>query len=51
MLASMSGRGDCCDHAVAERFFAMLAFELTMKNALRTRAEARCAIFGYIKMW
>jgi transposase InsO family protein len=51
MLASMSGKGDCYDNAVAERFFATLAFELIVQHDWHTRAEARRAIFRYIETW
>ena len=50
-VASMSGKGDCYDNAVAESFFATLEFELLMKNDWHTRAEARRAIFRYIETW
>lgn len=51
MLASMSGKGDCYDNAVAESFFATLEFELIMRHDWHTRAEARRAIFRYIETW
>lgn len=51
MIASMSGKGDCYDNAVAESFFSTLEFELVMKNDWPTRAEARRAIFRYIETW
>ena len=51
MLASMSGKGDCYDNAVAESFFATLEFELIMQHDWHTRAEARRAIFRYIETW
>jgi len=51
MIASMSGKGDCYDNAVAESFFSTLEFELLMKNDWHTRAEARRAIFQYIETW
>jgi putative transposase len=51
MIASMSGKGDCYDNAVAERFFSTLEFELLMKNDWHTRADARRAIFRYIETW
>jgi len=51
MIASMSGKGDCYDNAVAESFFATLEFELLAKNDWHTRAEARRAIFRYIETW
>ena len=51
MRASMSGKGNCYDNAVAESFFATLEFELLMQNDWRTREEARRAIFRYIETW
>ena len=51
MIASMSGKGDCYDNAVAESFFSTLEFELLMKHDWHTRAEARRAIFRYIETW
>ena len=51
MIASMSGKGDCYDNAVAESFFATLEFELIMRNDWPTKAEARRAIFRYIETW
>lgn len=51
MVASMSGKGDCYDNAVAESFFSTLEFELLMKNDWHTRDDARRAIFRYIETW
>ena len=51
MIASMSGKGDCYDNAVAESFFATLEFELIMQNDWPTREAARRAIFRYIETW
>ena len=51
MMASMSGKGDCYDNAVAESFFATLEFELMMQNDWHTREDARRAIFRYIEIW
>jgi transposase InsO family protein len=51
MIASMSGKGDCYDNAVAESFFATLEFELIMQNDWRTKDDARHAIFRYIETW
>ena len=51
MIASMSGKGDCYDNAVAESFFATLEFELVMKHDWFTREDARRAIFSYIETW
>ena len=51
MLASMSGKGDCYDNAVAESFFSTLEFELLMHSDWDTRDDARHAIFRYIETW
>lgn len=51
MIASMSGKGDCYDNAVAESFFATLEFELLMQNDWPTREDARRGIFRYIEIW
>ena len=51
MVASMSGKGDCYDNAVAESFFSTLEFELLMRNDWHTREDARRAIFRYIEAW
>jgi putative transposase len=51
MIASMSGKGDCYDNAVAESFFSTLEFELLMKSDWHTREDARRAIFRYIETW
>ena len=51
MVASMSGKGDCWDNAVAESFFSTLEFELLLRNDWHTKDEARRAIFRYIETW
>lgn len=51
MIASMSGKGDCYDNAVAESFFATLEFELLRQNDWHTREDARHAIFRYMEIW
>jgi putative transposase len=51
MIASMSGKGDCYDNAVAESFFSTLEFELLMQSDWQTREDARRAIFRYIVTW
>lgn len=51
MIASMSGKGDCYDNAVAESFFSTLEFELLMQSDWHTREDARRAIFRYIETW
>ena len=50
-LASMSRKGDCCDHAVAESFLATLEFELIMQHDWHSRDEARRSIFRDIETW
>lgn len=51
MIASMSGKGNCYDNAVAESFFATIEFELIMRHDWHTKEEARAAIFRYIETW
>jgi putative transposase len=51
MIASMSGKGDCYDNAVAESFFSTLEFELLMQSDWQAREDARRAIFRYIETW
>ena len=51
IVCSMSGKGDCLDNAVAERFFGSLKRERTSKRYYRTRQEARADIIDYIEMF
>ena len=51
ITASMSRIGNCHDNAVAESFFANLKNELTYHRDLKTRQEARTAIFDYIELF
>jgi putative transposase len=51
MACSMSGKGECLDNAVAERFFGSLKGERTSKRYYRTRQEARDDIIDYIEMF
>ena len=51
MLASMRGKGDCSDDAVAESFFATLEFDPVMMHDWPTRAEARRASFRDLETW
>jgi putative transposase len=51
IACSMSGKGDCLDNAVAERFFGSLKRERTSKRSYRTRQEARDDIIDYIEMF
>ena len=48
MVASMSGKADCWDNAVAESFFATLEKELLSHSSLQSRAETRRAVAEYI---
>jgi putative transposase len=49
LIASMSGKADCWDNAVAESFFATLEKELLSTSSLRPRAATRAAIADYIE--
>jgi transposase InsO family protein len=51
IACSMSGKGDCLDNAVAERFFGSLKRERTSKRYYRTRQEGRDDIIDYIEMF
>ena len=48
---SMGHVGDAYDNAMAESFFATLECELISRRSLRTKAEARMALFAYIEGW
>jgi transposase InsO family protein len=43
--------GQCWDNAVAESFFASLKTELIDRQSWATRAQARRAVFDYIKVF
>ena len=49
MLASMSGKGDCWDNAVAESFFSTLRAELVDHERYVTRAAADASLGDYIE--
>jgi transposase InsO family protein len=51
IACSMSGKGDCLDNAVAERFFGSLKRERTSKQYYRTRQEARADVIDSIEMF
>lgn len=51
MICSMSGKGDCLDNAVAERFFGSLKRERTSQRDYETRHEARYEVMEYIEMF
>jgi putative transposase len=48
---SMSGKGECLDNAVAERFFGSLKQERTSHSNYATRQEAKDDIIDYIEMF
>lgn len=51
IICSMSGKGDCLDNAVAERFFGSLKREWTSYCDYATRQEAKGDIIAYIEMF
>lgn len=51
VICSMSGKGDCLDNAVAERFFGSLKRERTSQRIYETRQEARDDVIEYIEMF
>ena len=51
IVCSMSGKGECLDNAVAERFFGSLKREWTSHCHYATRQEARDDIIAYIEMF
>lgn len=51
MVCSMSGKGECLDNAVAERFFGSLKREWTSYRDYETRQEACDDIIEYIEMF
>jgi len=50
-LCSMSRKGNCCDNAPVESFFASLKKELIHRCTFATREEARSAVFEWIAVW
>jgi putative transposase len=48
---SMGSKGDCFDNAVCESFHASLEKDLLRRRSLRTRHEARTAVFDYIEVF
>jgi putative transposase len=47
----MSEKGECLNHAVAERFFGSLKREWTTHRSYVTRQEARDEMIAYIEMF
>jgi transposase InsO family protein len=49
---SMSGKGNCCDNALAESFFKTFKSELVYGTKLKTREQQmRMCVFEYIESW
>jgi putative transposase len=46
---SMGSKGDCCDNAVAESFFATLKKELVHRQSWPTRRQLTAEVFEYIE--
>ncbi|MFA0926893.1 IS3-like element ISPsy29 family transposase [Pseudomonas syringae pv. tagetis] len=51
LVASMSGRGNCHDNAVAESFFQLLKRERIKRKIYTSRQDARSDVFDYIEMF
>ena len=51
MICSMSGKGDCWDNAVVERFFRSLKTEMTNHIIYKTREAAKRDVIDYIEMF
>ena len=51
ITCSMSRKGNCWDHAVAESFFATLKVEFIHESLFRTRSQATTEIFEYIEVF
>lgn len=50
-IASMSGKGNCFDNAVAESFFSSLKLECVYFTNYQTQEEAKLDIIDYIEMF
>jgi putative transposase len=48
---SMGSKGDCYDNAVCESFHASLEKDMLRRRSLRSRQEARTAVFDYIEVF
>ena len=51
IACSMSRRGNCCDNAPTESFFASLKKEMVYRTRFETREQARAAVFDWIEVW
>ena len=47
----MGSRGDAYDNAIAESFFATLAYTLLARHRVATPVEARLGIFRNVEGW
>jgi transposase InsO family protein len=47
---SMSRKGDCCDNAVVESFFATLTKELLVDGVFESRTQASRELFEFIEI-
>jgi putative transposase len=48
LQSSMSGKGNCYDNAIVERFFKTIKAELVWRRTWETRRQAETSIFQYI---
>lgn len=51
LVASMSPKGTCYDHAVVESFFSTLKNGLVHEQTFHTREEAQAAVFEFIEVF
>jgi putative transposase len=51
ITVSMSGKGDCWDNAVMERFWGSLKSECTDNTIYATRLDAKADVIDYIEMF
>ena len=51
MLCSMSGKGNCWDNSVMERFYRTLKVELIYQSKYEIRRQAQRDIFLYIEIF
>ena len=47
----MGSKGDCYDNAAIESYHASLEKDLLRRRSLRTRQEARTALFDYVEVF
>lgn len=49
IVPSLGSRGDCCDNAITESFFATLECEVLHRTTFRRQTQARTALFDSIE--